>query len=98
MFLLEEQGKTRVKPSQKAEMRCEIIVAAVASPDSGDVLFGAGCILVCSEAGIDIAGHLPDTCQAPVEEVVDTPVGRTGEAADIRTGTAVVADLLEAQP
>ena len=65
----------------------------MATPDHEDILFGAGCILVCSGAGIDTAGHLLDRCRVPVEEVVDTPVGRAGVAADIRTGTAVVVDL-----
>ena len=49
--------------------------------------------------GIDTAVHLLDTCQAPAEaEVVDIPAGRAGGVVDIRAGTAVVADLAEAQP
>ena len=64
-----------------------------------DVVFGAGRVLVWSEAGIGTAAHLLDTCQAPAEAgVVDTPAGRAGAAADILAGTAGVVDLPAAQP
>ena len=64
-----------------------------------DVVVGAGRVLVGSEAGIGTAAHLLDTYQAPAEAVVvDIPAGRAGEAADIGAGTAMVADLPEAQP
>lgn len=71
--------------------RLQIIVAEVASPAEVDIVFEAGCILVWSVEGIDTAVHLPDTCQAPEEAVLDIP-------ADIRAATAAVVDLPEALP
>ena len=63
-----------------------------ASPVPVDIVFGAGRVLVWSEAGIG-------TGQAPAEAgVVDTPAGRAGAAADILAGTAGVVDLPAAQP
>ena len=64
-----------------------------------DIVFGAGRVLVWSEAGIGTAAHLLDTGQVPAEAgVVDTPAGRAETAADIQAGTAVVVDLPETQP
>ena len=92
-----QKSKTRERPFNLIN-GVQIIVAAVASPVLVDVVFGAGRFLVWSEAGIDTAARLLDRRQAPAEEVVDSPVGKVGEAADNRTGTAVAVDLLEARP
>ena len=79
--------------------RCQIIVAAVASPALLDFVFGAARVLAWFEVDIGTVAHLLDTLQAPAEAgVVDTPAGKAGEVADIRAGIAVVADLPEAQP
>ncbi len=79
------------------EKRCQIIVAAVASPAVVEAVLAVGRVLVWAEAGIDTAARLLDKGQAPAE-VVDTPAGRAGVAADILAGTAGVVDLPAAQP
>ena len=76
----------------------QIIVAEVASPAQVEIVFEAGCILVWSVEGIDTATHLPDTCQAPEEEVLDIPADRAEVAADILAGIALVVDLPEVLP
>lgn len=58
--------------------RCQIIIAVAAFPAHVENVFGTVRVLVWPEAGIGTAAHLLDTCQVPVEVVIEEDDGVNG--------------------